>query len=315
MLSAKSTKNVENLFKIRSAIMSKKLEDVGGLSGVKEILSLSLEARGHYDYEKSLKILEPLIVVLKDQPFVSNETDTYISISDRMEKILYHQYCQTSSNQRVKNISSVCPMDWIYRQHALALLDLEDYDNALKAAAEAVKWNPASAVCRDMLALLYGIVGRWEDSLKETISAMKFAYLSNDLVRCFRSLRDYFVYKDLLKEAIYCSFMRSRYSSSNDVLGDIVKDMMVLTKGANFDYKGISDYAMMESCKKFGITPGFNPEMITIVKRCYEEAFLAGKSEKANYFAKIMSDLKTEQEKRNAVGIRQLVERSRNIVS
>jgi hypothetical protein len=206
-------------------------------------------------------------------------------------------------------------MDWIYRQYALVLLDLGDNANALKAATKAVQWNPSSAKCRVMLALFCGAAGRWEDSLKETISAMKFAYLSNDLVRCFCSLRDYFVYKDLLKEAIYCSFMRSRYSSSNDVLGDIVKDMMVLTKGANFDYKGISDYAMMESCKKFGITPGFNPEMITIVKRCYEEAFLAGKSEKANYFAKIMSDLKTEQEKRNAVGIRQLVERSRNIVS
>ena len=90
---------------------------------------------------------------------------------------------------------------------------------------------------------------------------------------------------------------------------------MMLAKGVDFDYKSVSDEAMTGSCKKFGITPGFNPEVIAIVKRCYEEAFLAGKGEKANYFAQIMSDLKTEQEKRNAISLRQLVERSRNIVS
>lgn len=315
MLSVEDAKNLENLFKIKSAIMSKKLEDIGGLNGVMEILDLSLDARKHEDYKKSLKIIEPLMVALKDQPFVSNDAVAYVSISDRMEKILYHQYYQTSSNRQVKNISEVCPMDWIYRQYALVLLDLGDNANALKAATEAVQWNPASAKCRVMLALFCGAAGRWEDSLKETVSAMKFAYLSTDLVHCFRSLRDYFIYKGLLKEAVYCSFLRARFSSSHDVLCEILNDMMMLAKGMDFDYKSVSDEAMAESCKKFGITPGFNPEVIAIAKRCYEEAFLAGKGEKANYFAQIMSDLKTEQEKRNAISLRQLVERSRNIVS
>lgn len=315
MLSVENTKNLEDLFKIKSAIMSKKLKEVGGMSGVMEILNLSLDARRHKDYQKSLKIIDPLMDVLKDQPFVSNEAVSYVSISDRMEKILYHHYSPKPSNRQMKNVCEVCPMDLIFRQYTLALLDLGDYPKAMKTVTEAVKWNPASAKSRAMLAILCGVAGRWDDSLKETVAAMKYAYLSVDLVHCFRSLRDYFMYNGLYKEAVYCSFLRARFSSSTDVLKDVAEDMMFFIKKIDFDYKSVSDEDMAAACKKYGFTPGFDPEVIAVVKRCYEEAFIDGKSEKADYFAEIMSDLKTEQEKRNSVSLRQLVERSRNIVS
>ena len=44
MISIDNAKNQEDLFQIKSAIMSKKLEDVGGLNGVMEILNLCLDA-------------------------------------------------------------------------------------------------------------------------------------------------------------------------------------------------------------------------------------------------------------------------------
>ena len=90
---------------------------------------------------------------------------------------------------------------------------------------------------------------------------------------------------------------------------------MMVAKGVDFDYKSISDEDMAETCKKYGFTPNFNAEVIAIAQRCYEETFLAKKTEKADYFARIMSNLKTEQERRNSVNLRQLVERSRNVVS
>ena len=259
--------------------------------------------------------MEPLIDALKDQPFASNDAVVYVSISDRMERILYHHFCQTSSNQPVKNISEICPMDWIYRQYALIFFDLGDKANALDAAREALKWNPMFTKCRILFALLCSEDGRWEDMLKETVFAMKSSFRSVDLVYCFRFLRDYFFYKKQYKEAVYCSFLRTRFSSSRDIMLEIVNDMMMLAKVVNFDYKQINDEDMAESCKKYGFTPGFNPEVIAIAQRCYEEAFLESKSEKANYFAEIMAELKTEQEKRNSVNLRQLVERSRNIMS
>ena len=315
MLSIEAAKNLEDLFQIKAAIMRQKLEEFGGLKGVMEILGLSLDAYKRKDYQMSLKIIAPLIKVLKNHPFESNDLITYVSVSDRMEWMLYLHYYQTSSNQQLKNISVVCPMDWIFRQYALTTLDLGDYPNALNAVMEAIRWNPTSAKCRILLAMLCSAEGRWDDLLKESVSAMKCTYRSSDLVYCFRFLKEYFVYKKMYKEAVYCSFLRARFSASDDVMSDIVEDMIMLVKRTDFDYKSINDEDMAETCKKYGFTSSFYPEVVTVAQRCYEDSFLAGKDEKANYFAQIMSDLKTEQEKRNAFNFRQLVERHRNIVS
>ena len=314
MLSIEDAKNQEDLFQIKSAIMSKKLEEIGGRKGVMEILSLSLDAYKDKDYEKSLKILEPLMKVLKEHPFVTSDAVSYVAVSDEMEWVLYQHFYQNPS-QQIKNVSLVCPMDWIYRQYALAALDLGDYSTALKGVTEAIQWNPSSAKCRILYAMLCSAEGHWENLRKEIVFAMKYTYRSSDMIHCFRFLKDYFMYKKMYKEAVYCSFLRSRFSSSSDVLLEIVGDMAMLLKKIDFDYKSINDEDMIESCKKYEITIGFNPEVVAVAQNSYEDAFLAKDSGRAAYFAQIMEDLKTEQEKRDAAYLRQLFENHRNPVS
>ena len=314
MLSIEDAKNQEDLFQIKSAIMSKKLEEIGGRKGVMEILSLSLDAYKNKDYEKSLKILEPLMQALKEHPFVTSDAVSYVAVSDEMEWVLYQHFYQNPS-QQIKNVSLVCPMDWIYRQYALAALDLGDYSTALKGVTEAIQWNPSSAKCRILYAMLCSAEGHWENLRKEIVFAMKYTYRSSDMIHCFRFLKDYFMYKKMYKEAVYCSFLRSRFSSSSDVLLEIVGDMAMLLKKIDFDYKSINDEDMIESCKKYEITIGFNPEVIAVAQNSYEDAFLAKDSGRAAYFAQIMEDLKTEQEKRDAAYLRQLFENHRNPVS
>ena len=314
MLSIEDAKNQEDLFQIKSAIMSKKLEEIGGRKGVMEILSLSLDAYKDKNYEKSLKILEPLMQALKEHPFVTSDAVSYVAVSDEMEWVLYQHFYQNPS-QQIKNVSLVCPMDWIYRQYALAALDLGDYSTALKGVTEAIQWNPSSAKCRILYAMLCSAEGHWENLRKEIVFAMKYTYRSSDMIHCFRFLKDYFMYKKMYKEAVYCSFLRSRFSSSSDVLLEIVGDMAMLLKKIDFDYKSINDEDMIESCKKYEITIGFNPEVIAVAQNSYEDAFLAKDSGRAAYFAQIMEDLKTEQEKRDAAYLRQLFENHRNPVS
>lgn len=314
MISIEDAKNQEDLFQIKSAIMSKKLEEIGGRKGVMEILSLSLDAYKDKNYEKSLKILEPLMQTLKEHPFVTSDAVSYVAVSDEMEWVLYQHFYQNPS-QQIKNVSLVCPMDWIYRQYALAALDLGDYSTALKGVTEAIQWNPSSAKCRILYAMLCSAEGHWENLRKEIVFAMKYTYRSSDMIHCFRFLKDYFMYKKMYKEAVYCSFLRSRFSSSSDVLLEIVGDMAMLLKKIDFDYKSINDEDMIESCKKYEITIGFNPEVVAVAQNSYEDAFLAKDSGRAAYFAQIMEDLKTEQEKRDAAYLRQLFENHRNPVS
>ena len=252
--------------------------------------------------------------VLKEHPFVTSDAVSYVAVSDEMEWVLYQHFYQNSSLQ-IKNVSLVCPMDWIYRQYALAALDLGDYSTALKGVTEAIQWNPSSAKCRILYAMLCSAEGHWENLRKEIVSAMKYTYRSSDMIHCFRFLKDYFMYKKMYKEAVYCSFLRSRFSSSSDVLLEIVGDMAMLLKKIDFDYKSINDEDMIDSCKKYEITIGFNPEVVAVAQNSYEDAFLAKDSGRAAYFAQIMEDLKTEQEKRDAAYLRQLFENHRNPVS
>ena len=251
---------------------------------------------------------------LKEHPFVTSDAVSYVAVSDEMEWVLYQHFYQNPS-QQIKNVSLVCPMDWIYRQYALAALDLGDYSTALKGVTEAIQWNPSSAKCRILYAMLCSAEGHWENLRKEIVFAMKYTYRSSDMIHCFRFLKDYFMYKKMYKEAVYCSFLRSRFSSSSDVLLEIVGDMAMLLKKIDFDYKSINDEDMIESCKKYEITIGFNPEVIAVAQNSYEDAFLAKDSGRAAYFAQIMEDLKTEQEKRDAAYLRQLFENHRNPVS
>jgi hypothetical protein len=55
--------------------------------------------------------------------------------------------------------------------------------------------------------------------------------------------------------------------------------------------------------------------VIAVAQNSYEDAFLAKDTGRAAYFAQIMEELKTEQEKRDAVNLRQLFESHRNPVS
>jgi hypothetical protein len=135
------------------------------------------------------------------------------------------------------------------------------------------------------------------------------------MIHCFRFLKDYFIYKKMYDVAVYCSFLRSRFSSSENVMLEIVGDMVMLLKRTNFDYSSINDDDMIAACKKYGFMPNFNPEVIAVAQDSYEDAFLAKDTGRAAYFAQIMEDLKTEQEKRDAVNLRQLFESHRNPVS
>jgi len=315
MKSIENSKNQEDLFQIKVAIMSKMLGEFGGREGVTEILSLALDAHYHKEYQKSLKILEPLIGVLKEQPFVSNKAAVYVSISDEMEWALYQDFCRSSTKLSAKNVCTVCPMEIIWRQYGLSFLESGDVAQARDAIEYAIKWNPVSAKSRLMLAVAHGDKGRLDETLHEIISALNCAYQPEDMVHSFRLLRDYFICKKLYSEALYSSFLRSHFSSSNEVLTDILNDMVLLVEKVDFNYKDLNDEELLKTCQKYGFRSSFNPEVVAVAQRNYEEAFLAKETERAKYYAQIMAELKTEQEKRNIVKLRQFFESQRNIVS
>jgi tetratricopeptide (TPR) repeat protein len=199
---------LEALFRVRVAIFGKKLQVFEGRDGVMSLLQESLDVQtNERDYQTALDIISPLVKVAEDHPFVSDDSVEYISISSRMERALYWHYFEAQSSRLVKNVHSCCPMEFIWRQAGLLELNLANYPDAEKAMSNAVNWNPASAKYRLMLARIHSDQGRWENVVEDAVAAMKVAYRANDLILCFRFLRNYFLYKKMYDIIRYISFV------------------------------------------------------------------------------------------------------------
>ena len=310
------TNTLEALFRVRTAIFGKKLQVFEGRDGVMSLLQESLDVQtNERDYQTALDIIRPLIRVAEDHPFVSDNSVEYISISSRMERALYRHYFEAPSNRLVKNVHSCCPMEFIWRQAGLLELYLENFPEAEKAISNAVNWNPASAKYRLMLARIHSDQGRWDNVVEDAVAAMNVAYRASDLILCFRFLRNYFLYKKMYLEAVYCSFARLNYTDSSGDLDEIVDDILGYAKMVNVENDQSNDESITASLKRFDITLGFNPDVVAVAKQNCEEAFLAGDADLANYFAEILSGLKTVQEKKKAFNLKQLVEHYKNIKS
>lgn len=316
MFFADRTNTTEALFRVRAAIFGKKLQVFEGRDGVMSLLQESLDVQtGEKDYQTALDMIRPLTKVAEDHPFVSDDSVEYISISSRMERALYQHYFETPSNRMVKNVHSCCPMEFIWRQVGLLELYLENYPDAEKGMSNAAKWNPASAKYRLMLARIHSDQGQWEKVVEDAVAALKVTYRASDLIICFRFLRNYFLYKKMYLEAVYCSFARLNYTDSSSVLNEIVDDILGYAKMVDVENDQSNDESVTDSLKRFGVTLGFNPDVVAVAKENCEKAFLAGDADLANYFAEIMSGLKTVQEKKEAFNLKQLVEHYKNIKS
>ena len=316
MFFADRTNTTEALFRVRAAIFGKKLQVFEGRDGVMNLLQESLDVQtNERDYQGALDLVKPLMKVAEDHPFVSDDSVEYISISSRMERALYQHYFETPSNRMVKNVHSCCPMEFIWRQVGLLELYLENYPDAEKGMSNAAKWNPASAKYRLMLARIHSDQGQWEKVVEDAVAALKVTYRASDLIICFRFLRNYFLYKKMYLEAVYCSFARLNYTDSSSVLNEIVDDILGYAKMVDVENDQSNDESVTDSLKRFGVTLGFNPDVVAVAKENCEKAFLAGDADLANYFAEILSGLKTLQEKRESFNLKQLVEHYKNIKS
>ena len=289
----------------------KALDKFGGSKGVEKILSESLhEHNRNKNYQKALDLIQPLFDIVRDCPMQSDESIKYVSISRRFEWDIYQHYYPTSPNQKLKNIDSICPINFILRQYALAALELGDTSTALSTISMGIRWNPVYAPYGLMLAMSHSDEKEWDKLLEDLVFYIKHAYTTQDLINCFTFLRLYFIKQKMPEEALYCSYMRADYTGDDSILGNIADDTTTFLKMPNVDKKNLTRKIMSERFKKYDITLGFNPVIIAIAKSHYEEARLAGNKKTAEYYTSILSGLQTRQERTNAHVRRQFIEHS-----
>ena len=290
----------------------KALDKFGGSKGIEKILSESIhEQNKNKNYQKALDLIQPLFDIVRDCPLQSDESIKYVSISRRFEWDIYQHYFPTSPNQKVKNIDSICPINFILRQYALAALELGDTSTALSTISMGIRWNPVYAPYGLMLAMSHSDEKEWDKLLEDLVFYTKYAYTIQDLINCFTFLRLYVIKQKMPEEALYCSYMQADYTSDDSILGNIADDTTTFLKMPNVDKNNLTRKIMTECFKKYSITLGFNPDIIAIAKSHLEEACLAEDKKSAEYYSSILSGLQTRQERTNAYVRQQFIEHSR----
>lgn len=253
----------------------KAIDKFGGCKGVEKILSESLhEHSKNKDYQKALDLLQPVFDIVRDCPLQSDETIKYVSFSEKFEWDIYRHYYPALPNQKIKNIDPICPINFILRQYALAALELGDTSTALSTISMGMKWNPVYAPYGLIRAMAHNDEKEWDKLLEDIFFCIKYAYTTQNLINGFALLHSYFIKQ----------------------------------KMPNVDKNKTTREIMSECLKEYGVTQGFNPDIVAIAKSRYDEACLAGNQKSVKYYSSILSELLTKQEKANVLVRRQYIE-------
>ena len=319
-------------FQIKTDVFRTNIKKFGGRKGISErLLECSKELRKE-NYEKMRELSRSLLEVLDCNPFVSNDLFRYVSIMDRMEHSIYWRH-KKPLNSRVKNINSICPVEYILLTNGIAAFEMKEYPEAERFLNELLKWNPVSIHGLWYLSNVYLEQKRWKECLSMIVRGLECAYRPSHLKNFYNTLIGYFYDRNLNKDALCCNYLKMQYVSSDKQRSDIGRDFQFFSKSdewmkkrmrkicgnyirlqtASFDEQrknddcktnkriNVSIEDIYESSKKYEYPIGINSDIIELAKTGHQKAVLEGDKEKEEYFGSILSDLEKSDRKAKAI--------------
>ena len=316
-------------FQIKAFFFQSNIKKYGGRKGVSErLLECSKELRKD-NYEKMRALSRSLLEVLDCNPFVSNDLFRYVSIMDRMEHSIYWRR-KKPLNSRVKNINSICPVEYILLTNGIAAFEMKEYPEAERFLKELLKWNPVSIHGLWYLSNVYLEQKRWKECLSMIVRGLECAYRPSHLKNFYNTLIGYFYDRNLNKDALCCNYLKMQYVSSDKHRSDIGRDFQFFSKSdewmkkrmrkicgnyirpqtASFDEQrknddcktnkriNVSIEDIYESSKKHEYPLGVNQDVIELAKTCHKVAVRAENESDIEYFATILDDLEKCDEKK-----------------
>lgn len=330
-------------FKIKTDVFQSNIKKYGGRKGVTDRLLEANKELRKKNYEGASKLAKPLLEVLDYNPCISNDFYQYVSILDKMEYSFY-RYCK--SNALIRNINSICPVEYILLQNGLIAFEMKKYSEAEQFLIEALKWNPVSVNGLKCLSSVYLEQNNFEKCLETIIRGLECACRPSDLKTFYGTLMDYFYCKNLYKDALCCNYLKMQYASSDKQRIDIGRDFQFISKSDEWIKKwmrkicdnyikplkvsvdekkdvackankriNVTKEDVYESSKKYGYPIGVNQDVIECAKSCYKVAVRAGNESDIEYFATILDDLEKCNEKKKKIFLTKSLQKSKKTVN
>ncbi|SHK47879.1 tetratricopeptide repeat protein [Fibrobacter sp. UWB12] len=305
-------RDLEDAYQVKAAFFRDKLEKFGGRKGVVELVRDALEFQKKHDFQKELDLLQPLVAFLEDVPFRPVDSISYVCISDEMEWSIYQHNNPTSLKKVIKNLSDICPIDSVLRQYGMAAWELGDYSTASKVLKNAISWNPVSASCKLLLAMVHMDQKNWEEGFQITLGALDVAYKPADIKRCYEFIVDYFGQKKMFEECFYFCWLQSKFTYLDRDYEKMVDDLLFLSNILKKSKISLSEENLLNAAHRHKVPLDVNPNIPVIAaKRCQEES-LANNKELAEYFSNIMLDLQKCKSKGKDKSLKAVLVRYKN---
>lgn len=241
-------------------------------------------------YDTALMIVERMVhTIEKEKLFADDSVSEFHAFREPFEAILYDYFTKPKRKLRRANE----PYDEVYLTYGSLLFELKRYDEAAAALDKALRWNPVSASAMFERAEVFKVRGDMEGFFRQTKEALRFAFRTADVARCYRNIAFYFVEKKLLNEALGCLELSMLFDSSAPTAQSEMYYIQQLSKGT----AAAPEMAVMERvAKKYGFSLGPSEELLQLCFSLGKYHYDRKEWEDARYFLSIVDALLNDAE-------------------
>jgi len=163
------------------------------------------------DFLKAKVTMEAILTAVEGS-YEENEDSIYMSFNHIMEMYIYHFYYKPVKEVKTADIE----YNIFYRTYGFILAHLEEYDGAIKAHENAMKWNPVDLDSILSLCEIYKHNNDLDNFLKTTKQAYKYCCTRATMARFYRNVAFYYVekYKPEVARALY-AYSNIYYQTEN----------------------------------------------------------------------------------------------------
>ena len=164
------------------------------------------------------------------------------------------------------------PLDRLYADLALADVHLGDYDHAIEALKQAVRWNPMGCEHRLNLAELCRVAGDMQEYLGLSFSVFERASEAAHLVRAYLNFSEYFRVSENPRAAAACLHVAQSFGTDDSALASALE----LAADTDADPAGMTDGEAAELLEAEGLPAGANADVAICLLMCAGDAAAAG---------------------------------------
>ena len=244
------------------------------------------------DFDKALKLMEPLVKKVEDcyknGMFKEDKVSKFYCFEQPMETILYTYHNKPKKEIRHSDI----PFAMIYLQYGSLLIDKNRIKDAKKVLLKAVEWNPSCASIIFELCETYKRLGELKKYFATVIDTFKYCYTPNDVARCYRNLGWYFIEKRQFKEAI-CAYTLSLQYVNNEI---VQSELYYISQVTRKKIEQPTLEQIKKVAKKYGFPVGADEDVIGLSFTLGKQAMESSDFEAVKYYWGILYNLTEDEE-------------------